>query len=156
MTVNKHQSWEDTCRGGPRFFCWRDGECGSTSLYGAFSTWGPGATPLVRGPGWLRPPEADDIFALEGEFKQWKLHPFQHHLCNYYCHKLCRNTTYSQTWWQWWACHLSIVLLTLMHAVFNMKYMLTLWSRFNFYYSHISNVSLSTLQTEINYFKFHF
>ena len=46
--------------------------------------------------------------------------------------------------------------LTLMHAVFNIKYMLTLRSRFNFYYSHTSNVSLSTLQTEMNYFKFHF
>ena len=105
------------------------------------------------------PQNADDIFdifALEGEFKQWKLHSFQHHLCSQYCHNLCRNTTNLQTWWQWWACHLSIVLLTLMHAVFNIKYMLTLWSRFNYYYCHISNVSLSTLQAEINYLKFYF
>ena len=37
---------------------------------GAVPQWGPGAKPLVGGSGGFRPPEADDIFALECQFKQ--------------------------------------------------------------------------------------
>jgi len=39
-------------------------------VWGRSPQWGPGATPLVRGSGGRSPPEADDIFALEEEFKQ--------------------------------------------------------------------------------------
>ena len=90
--VTKHP---DTCMGNKKsgILCYSCTTGGSRSLERGGATWWARSANLygslraepsvgsrgkapgqgVRG---QSPPEADDIFTLEGQFKQWKLHPF--------------------------------------------------------------------------------